>query len=81
MALTPFEAMCGFRHLEEIAILIKNRPEFAACISNEANLKVFLCSQEEKDKQAALRSHELSNRNVVSPAQGTAQTSPEGAKL
>ena len=56
VALTPFEAMCGFRRLEEIAILIKKHPEFAACISNEAKLKVFLCSQEEKDKQAALRS-------------------------
>jgi len=38
VALTPFEAMCGFRRLDEIAILIKKHPEFAACISNEAKL-------------------------------------------
>jgi mannose-6-phosphate isomerase len=56
VALTPFEAMCGFRRLEEIAILIKKHPEFAACISNEAKLKVFLCGREDEDKKAALRS-------------------------
>mmetsp|Transcript_32789 Transcript_32789/g.68954 ORF Transcript_32789/g.68954 Transcript_32789/m.68954 type:complete len:485 (+) Transcript_32789:128-1582(+) len=56
VALTPFEAMCGFRRLEEIAILIKKHPEFAACISNEAKLQVFLCSQDEENKKEALRS-------------------------
>lgn len=55
VALTPFEAMCGFRRLDEIAILIKKHPEFAACISNEAKLKVFLCSQHEDDRKTALR--------------------------
>lgn len=55
VALTPFEAMCGFRRLEEIAILIKKHPEFAACISNEAKLKVFLCSENEEDRKTALR--------------------------
>lgn len=55
VALTPFEAMCGFRRIEEIAILIKKHPEFAACISNEAKLRVFLCSEDEKDKKEALR--------------------------
>lgn len=55
VALTPFEAMCGFRRLEEIAILIKKHPEFAACISNEAKLKVFLCSEDEEDRKTALR--------------------------
>lgn len=55
VALTPFEAMCGFRRLEEIAILIKKHPEFAACISNEAKLAIFLCSRDEDDKKKALR--------------------------
>lgn len=55
VALTPFEAMCGFRRLEEIAILIKKHPEFAACISNEAKLAVFLCKEEEECKKEALK--------------------------
>ena len=42
IALTPFEAMCGFRRLEEIAALLKKHPEFAACISDEAKLAVFV---------------------------------------
>lgn len=42
IALTPFEAMCGFRRLEEISLLIKKHPEFADCISQEAKLAVFL---------------------------------------
>ena len=52
IALTPFEAMCGFRRLEEIAVLLKKHPEFAACISEEAKLAVFLSSNEESQKQA-----------------------------
>ena len=52
IALTPFEAMCGFRRLEEIAILLKKHPEFAACISEEAKLAVFLSSGEESQQQA-----------------------------
>mmetsp|Transcript_22482 Transcript_22482/g.47342 ORF Transcript_22482/g.47342 Transcript_22482/m.47342 type:complete len:533 (-) Transcript_22482:429-2027(-) len=55
VALTPFEAMCGFRRLEEIAILIKKHPEFAACISNEAKLAVFLANRDEDSKKSALR--------------------------
>ncbi|KAL7547825.1 hypothetical protein ACHAWF_011099 [Thalassiosira exigua] len=55
VALTPFEAMCGFRRLEEIAVLLKKHPEFAACTSDEAKLKVFLCGQGEDDKKEALR--------------------------
>merc|ERR1719491_2248376 len=35
--------------------MIKKHPEFAACISHEAKLKVFLCSQEEEDKKIALQ--------------------------
>jgi mannose-6-phosphate isomerase len=52
IALTPFEAMCGFRRLEEIAVLLKKHPEFAACISEEAKLAVFLSSSEESQKEA-----------------------------
>jgi len=55
VALTPFEAMCGFRRLEEIGILVKKHPEFAACISNEAKLAVFLCSEDEEVKKEALK--------------------------
>lgn len=54
VALTPFEAMCGFRRIEEIAVLLKKHPEFAACISDEAKLSVFMCHDEESSK-AALR--------------------------
>lgn len=72
IALTPFEAMCGFRRLEEIAVLLKKHPEFAACISEEAKLAVFLSSGEES-QQKALRKlfasfmscpREVSERNL-----------------
>jgi mannose-6-phosphate isomerase len=52
IALTPFEAMCGFRRLEEIAYLIKKHPEFAACISEEAKLAVFLAQEPLAQKDA-----------------------------
>jgi len=52
IALTPFEAMCGFRRLEEISFLIKKHPEFAACISQEAKLAVFLASNTQSQKDA-----------------------------
>ena len=55
VALTPFEAMCGFRRLEEIAILIKKHPEFAACISDEAKLACFLAGPKEENKKEALQ--------------------------
>jgi len=54
VALTPFEAMCGFRRLEEIAILIKKHPEFAACIDDKAKLAVFL-SKDDESQRSALR--------------------------
>ncbi|KAH8058264.1 mannose-6-phosphate isomerase [Aureococcus anophagefferens] len=44
IALTPFEAMCGFRRLSEIAVHLRKHPEFAACISTEAQLGVFMAS-------------------------------------
>merc|ERR1719232_671583 len=52
IALTPFEAMCGFRRIEEIAQLIKKHPEFSACISDEAKLTVFLSRDKEAQKEA-----------------------------
>jgi mannose-6-phosphate isomerase len=52
IALTPFEAMCGFRRLEEIALLIKKHPEFANCISQEAKLEVFLAQESLHQKDA-----------------------------
>eukprot|EP00538_Stauroneis_constricta_P004572 CAMPEP_0119557002 /NCGR_PEP_ID=MMETSP1352-20130426/8792_1 /TAXON_ID=265584 /ORGANISM="Stauroneis constricta, Strain CCMP1120" /LENGTH=470 /DNA_ID=CAMNT_0007604035 /DNA_START=163 /DNA_END=1575 /DNA_ORIENTATION=- len=52
IALTPFEAMCGFRRLEEVSLLVKKHPEFAACISQEAKLAVFLASDHESQKEA-----------------------------
>ncbi|XP_055518501.1 mannose-6-phosphate isomerase [Leucoraja erinacea] len=36
IALTPFEALCGFRPVEEIIGFLKNVPEFHAVIGNEA---------------------------------------------
>jgi mannose-6-phosphate isomerase len=52
IALTPFEAMCGFRRLEEISVLLKRHPEFAACLDEEAKLAIFLASTEETKKAA-----------------------------
>ena len=54
IALTPFEAMCGFRRIEEIAVLLKRHPEFAACISEKAKLAVFV-SRDEKSQHDALQ--------------------------
>lgn len=72
IALTPFEAMCGFRRLEEVAVLLKKHPEFAACISQEAKLAVFLSSNEESQKDALQKlfssfmscEREVSERNL-----------------
>ena len=44
IALTPFEAMCGFRRLSEIAVHLRKHPEFAACISTEAQLGVCMAA-------------------------------------
>ena len=52
IALTPFEAMCGFRRIEEISVLIKKHPEFAACLSEEATLAVFLAGSEASQRDA-----------------------------
>lgn len=52
IALTPFEAMCGFRRIEEIAQLIKKHPEFGACISDEAKLTVFMSRGAESQRDA-----------------------------
>jgi len=52
IALTPFEAMCGFRRLEEVSFLLKKHPEFAVCISQEAKLAVFLASDPLSQKEA-----------------------------
>ena len=51
IALTPFEAMCGFRRLSEIAINLRRHREFAACIDIEAQLKVFTASPMAPDEQ------------------------------
>jgi mannose-6-phosphate isomerase len=56
IALTPFEAMCGFRRIEEISSLLQKHPEFAACISNEAKLQVFMCNpHDDTSKRVALQ--------------------------
>ena len=52
IALTPFEAMCGFRRIEEISQLLKKHPEFSACISNEAKLAVFMSDDPESQSEA-----------------------------
>eukprot|EP00629_Pelagomonadales_sp_RCC1024_P002932 CAMPEP_0119261320 /NCGR_PEP_ID=MMETSP1329-20130426/1431_1 /TAXON_ID=114041 /ORGANISM="Genus nov. species nov., Strain RCC1024" /LENGTH=488 /DNA_ID=CAMNT_0007260871 /DNA_START=156 /DNA_END=1619 /DNA_ORIENTATION=- len=55
IALTPFEAMCGFRRLPEIAVHLRKHPEFAACISQEAQLAVFMAAaSDSKGQRAAL---------------------------
>merc|ERR1712167_172891 len=38
IALTAFEAMCGFRSVEEIANNLKEYPELAACINEELSV-------------------------------------------
>lgn len=55
IALTPFEAMCGFRRLDEIRALLRKHPEFAACISDEAKLAVFMSGFDEGSKSKALQ--------------------------
>lgn len=52
IALTPFEAMCGFRRLEEVSFLLKKHPEFAACLSQEAKLAMFLAKKPNEQKDA-----------------------------
>lgn len=52
IAMTPFEAMCGFRRIEEIAVLLKKHPEFAACIDKEAQLEVFVARTELEQRTA-----------------------------
>ena len=55
IALTPFEAMCGFRRLSEIAVHLRKHPEFAACISTEAQLAVFTAGpRDSKAQKSAL---------------------------
>ena len=51
IALTPFEAMCGFRRLSEIAVHLRKHPEFAACIDTEAQLGVMMASPADADAQ------------------------------
>jgi len=55
IALTPFEAMCGFRRLGEIRALLRRHPEFAACISDEAKLAIFMSGFDEQSKSKALQ--------------------------
>uniref|UniRef100_A0A7S2AS87 mannose-6-phosphate isomerase n=1 Tax=Octactis speculum TaxID=3111310 RepID=A0A7S2AS87_9STRA len=54
IALTPFEAMCGFRRIEEIAVFLRKHREFADCVSTEAKLAIFM-AQDEESKQLALK--------------------------
>ena len=44
VALTPFEALVGFRRAPELAELLKRTPEFAACVSADAQLALHRCS-------------------------------------
>jgi mannose-6-phosphate isomerase len=55
IALTPFEAMCGFRRIEEISSLLRKHHEFAACISKTAKLAVFMCPYDDQSKREALQ--------------------------
>jgi mannose-6-phosphate isomerase len=55
VALTPFEAMCGFRRIEEISALLKKHPEFAACVSAEAKLKVGACARMKEKEEGQVR--------------------------
>jgi len=52
IALTPFEAMCGFRQISEISLLLKKHPEFGNCISQEAKLEMFMATDPQSQKMA-----------------------------
>lgn len=52
VALTPFEAMCGFRRMVEISSLLKKHQEFANCISDEAKLAVFMAHDPFSEQKA-----------------------------
>lgn len=45
IALTPFEAMCGFRPVQQIKAFIKNIPELARVVGSE---KICLAQAEEE---------------------------------
>lgn len=55
VALTPFEALVGFRRRSELAELLSRTPELAACIRPEAQLLLHTCSDlTERDAVKAL---------------------------
>nr|XP_021195436.2 mannose-6-phosphate isomerase [Helicoverpa armigera] len=54
IALTPFEALCGFRPLVEIQNFLKKLPEVANMLSKES-IDNFLAQQEQGDSQIVLK--------------------------
>lgn len=44
--------MCGFRRIDEIAVFLKKHPEFAACVSQEAQLAIFVANTDVEKKTA-----------------------------
>jgi mannose-6-phosphate isomerase len=46
VALTPLEALVGFRRRSELAACLRSNPEFAACVGPEAQLKLHLAADE-----------------------------------
>jgi len=57
VAITPFEAMCGFRSIAEIAKHLTAYPELAACVSDEA--KSGIESTSDQDTDAVKATHSL----------------------
>ena len=57
IALTPFEAMCGFRPLSEIQTFLEDYPEFSSMIGGEEKLRFLQVSDEDEElrRQAVLK--------------------------
>jgi len=56
VAITPFEAMCGFRSIDEIAGHLHQYPELAACVSAEAQAMINAKPEAPEAVKGALQS-------------------------
>ena len=61
IALTPFEALVGFRRRAELAELLARTPELAACVKPEAQLLLHTCT-DANEREAVRSVFESANR-------------------
>ena len=71
IALTPFEALCGFRPLEEIIYLLSKVPAFRRLLGTESVLyPVFNMQEYQAGSRDAGRAVEVNPRGVPGVSQG-----------